>query len=209
MRKSRITSIIPILSFLFIIGGCSTTKAPDMFKTFEISEFKKPIGSFLVIGSGEDEQANKKFEKLLKDALLKENVRAISARESIAKGERLTKESAIALVDKLNVESVIVTRLLGTRLDIEKTEKRTEVKIQRPQFESLTDFFVYEYTDVQVEQDFDVTATAVLATDLFLVANSGRVLSMQSTSFDKKSADAIIEETVEEVVAQLKRDNVL
>lgn len=180
-----------------------------MIKTFEAKNFKKPVGSFLVIGTGKDKTANLKFEMLLSNTLKENGVQAHSALLNLEKGTKLTKESAIALTEKLGTDAVLVTRLLGSKLEIEKTEKRTEVKITRPQFEKLSEFFVYEYTQIQTEQELDITATVVLATDLFTTANEGRVLSMESISFNKKNADAIIGETIEEIVTLLKRDNII
>jgi hypothetical protein len=209
MKQHTLLNAIVIALIALLMTACSSTKAPEMIKTFEISNFPKPVKSFLVIGAGTDEEANSQFETLLVTELKKRGVESYGAKLALDKGTELSKESAIALVKKLDVEGVIVTRLLGTRLEIEKTEKRTEVKVKRPQFESLTDFFVYEYTDIHVEQEFDIAATAVLATDLFSVTNQGRVMSMQSTSFDKNDAESIIKETISEIVNQLKRDNVI
>jgi hypothetical protein len=209
MKYSNLYKIATTLLFAIFITSCSTIKAPEIIKTYEAKSFKKPVNSFLVIGVGKDKEANIKFEALLSDTLKNNGVEAHSAALNLDKGVKLSKESAIALTKRLGVEAVLVTRLLGSKLEIEKIEKRTEVKIERPQFEKLSEFFVYEYTQIQTEQDLDITATVVIATDLFTTADEGRVLSMESTSFDKNNAEVIIEETIREIVSQLKRDNIV
>jgi hypothetical protein len=209
MNLSTVKNTLTAICVAIIVTSCSSLQVPEIVKTYEADDFKKPITNFLVIGVGKDSAENRNFERLLSDKLKEQGVQAHSALLSLEKDAKLNKESAITLAKKLGVQGVLVTRLVGTKLEIEETEKRTEIKIARPKPENLVDFFVYEYTDIQTEMDTDIVATVVLATDLYTLGKEGRVLSMESTSFDKKDVDTIMDEASVNIVSQLKCDGIL
>lgn len=209
MKRTNLLMTLLCISVGLLISSCSTIKGPEIVTKYEAKDYAKPINSFLVIGVGKDKDANKQFERLLVKELETQGVKAFSSIQKLPDGQKLSKESATEMVKKLNVQGILVTRLLGSKLEIEQTEKRTEVKIERPQFEKFPDFFVYEYTQIHSEKEFDISATVVLATDLFTSLDGSRVLSLESTSFNKKDAEPIISETITGVVSQLKRDKVI
>lgn len=206
MKPSYATIILLVMAFL--TSCASKTENFDVVKTFELSEFDKPISSFLVLGTGKDPSINLTFETLLVTALTQQGVKAHSATKNLDEGVAMSESTARKLVEKLNVDAVLVTRLVATRIETETNEKRTELIVEKAD-DNLSDFLMAEYKVAHTESTVVKLGTALLATDLYTIKEGERVWSVESTSVTKPNAAQILADSVSKIVKQLRQDGIL
>jgi hypothetical protein len=146
---------------------------------------------------------------LFVNALSDQGVKAYSTHKELGRNPTINKETVTQLVKKLEIDAIIVTRLDSVEVEIDETVSRSSNRVQKPQFQNLTDVFVYEYQDISVDLDMSLAATVSLSTELFFAKNGELLLQLKTTSFKRTDKGTIETESIEKLVQYFKKSGVL
>jgi len=204
-------SIFRIVLLLFAVTLIAACAAPDrVVRLYRDAEFVGgPFSSVLVVGVHEDADMRRRFEESVVRYLTATDTDAASSIEHMGAGEQIDRESLIAAANAIGSDAVLITRLLDVQTSSEIQQGRSTFDAERRSNVPLADFFRYDYAEYQDPMSITTVRTVVLATDLYNLANEAKIWSVESTSFDKASVDAIIDGASRGISGALATDGLI
>jgi hypothetical protein len=209
VRYSILLRALAVTCTFFVLSACVSAPPATLKTTFVSESLPKNIKSFLVLGLGEKRANSMEFEQEFINALQNQGVTAYSVHKEIGRKQEITKASVIALVKKLNVEAVLVTRLKDVELEINEQRVSKTKTIQKPQFRRLTDIFVYEYEEIETERDMGLAETVTLTTEVYSTTSGGLIAELETKSFEKTEKGQVESESISKIVTFLKSNRIL
>ena len=190
------------------LAGCAM---PDrVVKRYEDSDFAGgPFTKVLVVGAHEDGDVRRRFENGVVRSLNAAGTDAISSLTVMRSSQDISRESLLTATSTLGSDAVLITRLVDVESRAEIQQGRTSVTAQQRDDLPLADFFRYDYAEYQDPLTITTIRTVVLATDLYNVADENRVWSVESTSFEKETVDAVIDGASRAISSALERDGLI
>jgi hypothetical protein len=169
-----------------------------------------PVSRVLIIGVNDNQNAAENFEFRLTMALKAAKVEAFSLRD-VTDGKIPTKALAIETINRLNIDGVIVTRLIATQKNTKTTEQRSETVFEQPSPESLSNALVLNYKHTALETVVDTKATVLMSSDMYTTEseNDNRTWGIQFILKDKETRASVLQDAVELIVDKMKRDGIV
>lgn len=190
-----------------LVSACA--QSTRVVKTFEDPAYEgRSFSKFLVVGVDDDYVLRQLFEEELVAVLRSSGVEAVASHMQLVRSEPVNRDTVIAAVDRAGADAVLVTRLKSVDRQTQIKGGREEMKVTRKDG-SAFDLFRYDYDVLSDPEIITVTATVVITTDLYAVAERAKIWSVDSTSFDNESAGEAMEAESDAIVAQLRRDGLL
>ncbi len=193
--------IFVVFSAAFIIA-CAGTKLTHTW--VDETYHGKPVSDILVIAVTHKEDDRQSFEDKFVAKLKVSGVEAVSSSDviPIPADLELKKEEILKVVNKFNNDAVIITHLVGVE------EKESYTRPERNQGDYFGYYgWVFGYTH---EPGYSQTNTLVrLATNLYDVKTENRIWSGQSKSLDPGSINQIIDDVIEVLIKDLKKNRLL
>lgn len=209
MRYLTLLRAAAVLCVFFVLNACVSTPPAALKATFVSESLPKNVKSFLVLGLGEKRANSVEFEQRFSNALQDQGVTAYSVHKELGRKQEINKASVIALVKKLKVEAVLVTKLKDVKLEINEQLASKSKTIQKPQFKRLTDIFVYEYEEIETERDLGLAATVTLTTEVYSTSSGGLIAELETKSFEKTEKGQVENESISKIVSFLKSNRIL
>jgi len=208
----RIFNAKPVLATLAVtaiwIAGCST---PDrVVRVYEDADYVGgPFTKVLVVGAHENAEIRRRFEDSAVWHLDRAGTDAVMSIEAMGADQELNRDTLIAAANSTGSDAVLITRVLGVDARAQVSEGRTNVVAERRNDIPMADFFRYNYVTYQDPMTITTVRTVVLATDLYGLQDERRIWSVESTSFEKATLDAIVDGASRALVRALGNDGLI
>lgn len=167
------------------------------------------FSNIIVVGAHEDGNVRRRYERSVAAALEDAGTTAASSLSVMSTSDEISRDTLVVAARETGADAVMITRLLSV-------EARADMGPGRSSFETtqrgdipIADFFRYEYTEYQDPMVITTVRTVVLATELYSVTTENRVWSVESTSFDKASDDAILYDVARSISRALTNDGLI
>ena len=189
------------------LASCTTPgRVERLYRDTAVTE---AFANILVVGVHEDGTVRRRYERSVAAALEDAGVIAASSLSVMQTSDEISRDTLVVAAQETGADAVMITRLLSV-------ESRAEVEQGRSTFDAsprgnvpIADFFRYDYAEYQDPMVITTVRTVVLATDLYSVATENRVWSVESTSFDKASDDAILYDVARSISRALTNDGLI
>ena len=168
-----------------------------------------PFAKILVVGAHEDASLRRRFEDSVVWHLNQAGTQAAMSVEAMSSAAELNRDTLVTAANRTNADAVLITRVLDVQARAEMQEGRSSAAAQRRNNIPMADFFRYDYVEYQDPMTITTVRTVILATELYGVANETRIWSVESTSFDKASIDATIDDASRALARALRNDGLI
>jgi len=201
--KQRIVQwfVCVVFSGVFIIA-CAGTKLTHTW--VDETYHGKPVSDILVIAVTHKEENRQSFEDKFVAQLKAAGVEAVSSSDviPIPSDLELKKEEILKVVDKFKNDAVIITHLAG----VEEKESYTRPERDRGGYYGYYGW-AYGYTH---EPGYNYTNTLIrLATNLYDDKTEKLIWSGQSETLDPGSINQIIDDVIDVLIKDLKKNKLL
>lgn len=206
MKRAPLQLLLATVLGVLVVSACSTPA--KVTKIYTDESFVGPLDKLLILGVHDDRNTRAKFERALVNAIVERggNARAISS--EMGTDTALDETIVRRVAREIAADAVLVTRVKSSESEVELSEGRTEVRVDRKD-ERLVDFFRYDYTDIPDPDEIKLKRTVVLATDLYARDAGKKIWSIESTSFDRDDVADVIDDEVNAIARQLSRDGLI
>jgi hypothetical protein len=185
-----------------LLAGCAATSTAVTYS--DPAQASAQFRNFLVAGVALDYDSRAQYERAVVSALRAEGASASAYHAVVGGNKPLTREAVREAVAANGFDAVIVTRVLDTTSDVELRSTVTGTKVSRKEGGPMH-LFRYDYEELDDPVSLSVDIDVTMQTDLYSVTTRDVAWSAESTSRHAENVGAIIDETAESVVRQLKR----
>jgi hypothetical protein len=195
--------VIIVLSFvaLFIMTSCASTKLTTVWRD---DNFNRHLKKVLVIGISKEEGKKRFFETAFASKLKEQGTAALQSFTIFPYGEILKKEVIVSKVREMDIDAVLVTRLV---------EKKTvETYFPGPANYRMPSYYnnYYGYYSGSYRSGAVVESeVVVLETNLYDAETEDIIWSAMSETFMEKSSDKLIEEFIDLIIDDLSKSNII
>lgn len=190
---------------LFAVG-CGDT--PNVKKVYSDKSFVGPVNKLLIVGIHEDRNTRGRFERLLANGIVEIGGSARAISSEIGTAEALDEDVIARVARDTASDGVLVTRVKSRESKVEVSKGRTDVRVDRKN-EGLADFFRYDYTDISDPDEVSLKQKVILISDVYTVDQGDKIWTIESTSFSRGDFTGLMEESVQVIAAQLRKDRII
>ncbi|MDH4054764.1 MAG: hypothetical protein OEW73_10490 [Gammaproteobacteria bacterium] len=208
----RKTLLILTLALAVLLGACASgAKLVTVLPVTESAD--TPYDNILVIGLFKSYDARRYFEKEVVDRLKGMGVEAVASSSMMNSKTPVTRETFLAMVDKVGADSVLVSRVITLESDAKMLESNTLFKRN---FYSTYYYNLYEVTMSEYEEPktIEFNHSVRLATQLVSVSSKEPVWAIESSAevFQNINQDRLYAVYVDEakaITGAMSRDGLL
>jgi len=175
------------MSTALVVMACATTKPTAEWQDVG---FSGSFGNLLVIGASDRPTTRRLFEDTFVQELAAIKVNAISSYKVMSQDQVVSRETVEAAIAGLEVDSVLVTRLLGVEEGV-----RYHPPTYYSHYRAYPSYYRHalDYTSPGYYTNYKILK---IETNLYDIATQKLVWSMQSENIDPSTAQKIIEEQI-------------
>ena len=182
------------------IAGCATptgnSAGPEKF------------GNVLVIAAAGSWDSRAQFERVMVSSLRTQGVKAQSY-NLIAGGDNLpTRDEVLAAVDEHGFDAVVVTRVLGSDMDVELRSGASGAKVKRKE-SGFMKLFRYDYEKLDDPPELTVNTEVELVTELHSVESESLVWAAETKRPKSDNIAVLIDESAKVIARKLARSGKL
>jgi len=168
------------LAMAVLFGGCAS--GPHVTTVQEVAESADaPYDNILVISLFESFDARRYLEKEIVGQLSALGVKAVASTSLMDTRTPVTRETFLAMVEKLDSDAVLVTHLVSLNTGVKMQDMNPQsTHIIRPTY--YYNVWSVELTEYVEPQSMELSHKLVLATQLYSVANKEPVWAIESKS---------------------------
>jgi len=193
-----------MMSFALIFSACTTTKLSLVWH--DASFQKGPIRKILVIGMTDKDGQRRAFEYQMAKQFQNAGVSATPSAGKINIGANVSKDELVAQIRTMDVDSVIVSRLLGV-------ETETQVTPPTMSYVPETATFGRYYATAQREVYNPGYTTEYkvfkIETNIYSVETEGLIWAGTSSTTDPLSPETMIESIASAVIKDLQKNKLI
>ena len=201
-----------ILAMAVLIGGCAA--GPQVTTVQEVAESADaPYDNILVISLFESFDARRYLEKEIVGQLSALGVKAVASTSLMDTRTPVTRETFLAMVEKLDSDAVLVTHLVSLNTGAKMQDMNPQsTYIIRPTY--YYNVWSVELTEYVEPQSMELSHALVLATQLYSVANKEPVWAIESKSkivqdYDHRQDYSVFVNEAEAISSHISRDGLL
>lgn len=203
---------LPLLAIAVVLGACAT--GPKITTVQAVSDSAdEPYENVLVIALFKSFDMRRYLEKEIVTQLSELGVKAIASTSLMDTKTPVTRQTFLAMVDALDSDAVMVTRLM-------KLESRGKMKDMNPEatynFRPTYYYNVWsvEQTEYVEPQALELTHTLALATELHSVRDRAAVWAIESRSnivqdYDHRQDYSVIVDEAKAITDHLSQDGLI
>ncbi len=206
--KAALSIISGLVIIIFLISSCgSMSKEKRVPATWKDAAYSgKPLESVLVVGFTDNLDNRKLFEDTFLKYFSDNRIKTHTSLEALGEGKKIDSDSVKQAAEKLGVETVLVTHLLG----VEDKEDLTGVKAYTDlaPYESLSD----EYKELAGKYNSDFIRqykSVKLVTNLYDVATEKLFWSYASEIQARTNVENFMATVCRDVIQNLKNDHLI
>ena len=169
-----------ILAMAVLFAGCAA--GPRVTTVQELAESADaPYENILVVSLFESFDARRYLEKEIVGQLSQLDIKAVASTSLMDTRTPVTRETFLAMVEKLDSDAVLVTHLVSLNTGAKMQDMNPQsTHIIRPTY--YYNVWSVELTEYVEPQSLELSHTLVLATQLYSVANKEPVWAIESKS---------------------------
>jgi len=185
------------------ISACTSTRAVIEWRDNAFAG--GPFHNMLIIGMSRDVTARRAYEDTFVKSLAEVKVGALSSASVIPPGVKISRESVSAAIAGKNIDSVLVTRLVGVQ---QKEIYHPPTYTPAPYSYGLYGY--YGHVSFMYEPGYVSTHELVrLESNLYDVKTEKLVWSTQTETMDPGSTTQLVNEKIKTVIAQLRKQKLI
>jgi hypothetical protein len=192
-------------SLLFF--SCATTKITETWKDDRYQG--APFSDFFVIGVAKEKNTRRSFENKFVEKLQAAGVQAVASSSVMESDQKIEKETILAAIEKLDIDAVLVTRLVS--LKEEEIRSPSTSEYQRPddyQGGYYSDYSIaYGHTNQPAQ--YTTSVRVGLETKLYDVRTERLIWAATSKSANPKSKIKLFDAVIDALVRDLKKNKLL
>jgi hypothetical protein len=193
------------------LGACAGTQVTKVQKLSSSAD--APYSNILVIALFESYDARVYLEKEIVKQLSERGVTAVASTSKMTPKVAANRETFLAMVDELDSDAVLVTRLVTHDADVKVKDMRPEstYNVRSTYYYNVWEVELKEYVQPQY---MEFKHLIVLATQLYSASTREPVWAIESTSkiadtFDRPGGATIIRDEAKAITSHLSRDGAL
>jgi len=201
-----------LLAIVVSLNGCAAgTKVTTVQNLAESAD--APYENILVVSLFESFDARRYLEKEIVGQLSQLDIKAVASTSLMDTRTPVTRETFLAMVEKLDSDAVLVTHLVSLNTGAKMQDMNPQsTHIIRPTY--YYNVWSVELTEYVEPQSMELSHTLVLATQLYSVANKEPVWAIESKSkivqdYDHRQDYSIYIDEAKAISSQLSRDGLL
>ncbi len=181
---------------ILLITSCATT---DLTSVWRDSSYSGHFKKVLVIGVAKDRGIRRLFEREFVHQLKSRGVEAVSSFTLIPFDKMMNKGTIISKIKDLNVDAVIITRLVG---------KKTERKRNPGGYTNMYNYYSKSYREAY-QSEYVTREVFVLETNLYETGTEKLVWSAISDSFIKEGRHKSIISFSKIIIDKLSKEGLI
>ena len=162
----------------------------------------------LVVGIAAEPPQRRQIEDLLAGNLADRDVAAIRSYSQLGSSPVLQQDDIGAAAAATGSEAILIAHLVSVSEEMEVVEGRTELKFQCRGGNPI-DYFLYDHEEIREPDSVSIAREVIMVANLYDAGTGSRVWTIQSTCFDKRELEAILDEEAHAIVRQLHRDRLV
>jgi len=200
-----------LVTTLLVLSGCAATSMQGTWKDPDYRGGK--IKSVFIIGVARDDFVRRLFEDDFNRQLGARGVKGISSYKHLGDPEAESREAAVAKVKQLGTESVVVTKVLGSRTDTVVTPARTSYSGGSPYYprhhrSNWNDYYRNSYQVTHTPATVTDFQVYTIETNLY-GADGTLIWSAQSETIAGGQREATIKEFIGLVIKDMASQGLL
>ncbi len=195
---------IPVCLLLI---SCTTTKLTHVWTDEAYSG--APFSDVLVVGVSDQERVRRSFEDEFVKQLKETGIEAVASAAAIPSDKKLEKKAIASAVEKLGVDAVLVTHLLGVDKEETYTPPTTYYRPAPYYYGGYYGYYGNAYNNVHTPGYYTTHVTVRLETNLYEAETEKLIWSGQSETWDPKSKTEVIASVISVVIKNLQKDKLL
>ena len=199
---------IAVVAFLLLIS-CSTTQTTNTW--VDQSYRGSPVSDVLVIAVSKDRNLRRSFENKFVQQLKATGVRAVPSVSEMPLDKKIEKETVLSIVEKLGVDSVLVTHLVSLKEKEVSTPSPTSTQARPDDYHggSYAES-VQEAYHTSAGAQYNPTRVKVrLESKLYDVKTEKPIWSSQSKTIDPQSTMELFDAVIAAFVRNLEENKLL
>jgi hypothetical protein len=205
-RNKKSLSVFIIFSsfiiFSCVAAGKTTLKSVWKDVNYTGGNFKK----ILIIGAAERHPVRRDFENEFAEQLKAKGIHAVKSHTIISKSKMLDKEAVLSIIEGLNIDAVLVTRLLYQETASQLYPKG-KVHVKTPSY--YNDFNDYVNHSIMSRVSGDPNRLVHLETNFYELKNEKRIWSALSETFVEGAPKREIKDFIKIMIKQMADDGLL
>jgi hypothetical protein len=154
----------------------------------------------LVIGASQKPNIRQMFEDEFVNQLKVQGADGVASHAMLSAEEMLEKEAILRLVNKLKVDSVLITKLI---------DRKDAIDYVPPQHQNINTQYYRSYNYTRNRGYILEDEAVSLETNLYDVRSQKLIWSSLSETFTRGSDDEVIKELIQKITKELKKQNLL
>jgi hypothetical protein len=198
MSWQRVLLALLVLSCALFLGSCSS--GTQLTVEWKDADHVGRVQNVMVIGVAERMVVRRAFEDELAKQLLENGATASSSARVLPADTKIEKEVIKAEIERLNLDAVLVTRLLDVEETTEYVPGTTTMVYTQPYYRGMYPYYHTVYEAVHTP-GYTIESTVVtLETNLYDAGREALIWSAQSETFDPGSVESAIKEVAKTIV---------
>lgn len=179
--KSVALNVCLLAGAVFFISACST--GPEIIRTLDVpASADTPYDNILVVALFDDFEIRKRLEKAVVERLSGLGAEAVASTSLMKTTTPMTRETYLAMVNKLSPDALLVTQLVNARSKVSMTESASPKATYNVSPTYYFNVWEVELTEYKEPEMLELQSKFSLATELYSVASRERVWAIESSS---------------------------
>ena len=195
------------LSASFLFYSCATTKITNTW--IDDGYRGAPFSDLFVIGVAKEEKTRRSFENKFVEKLKAAGIQAVASSSVMPSDQKIEKEAILAAIEKLDIDAVLVTRLVS--LTEEEIRSPSTSEYGRPddyQGRYSSDYST-EYSYTHQPAQYSTSVRVGLETKLYDAGTEKLIWAATSKTANPKSKTKLFDAVIEAFVRDLKKNKLL
>lgn len=208
MNLPRTLSLVAWVTVCLLLAACGSTRVTGLWKKSDYAG--PPFRSLMVVGLTGELLNKALWENIMADRLRQNGLTTALSVNSFPADREISEREIINLVIARNIDGVLVTRLVDTRLE----------QVYHPPLGAFYDepygyysrfsrYYPYAYHRVYSPGYTSTFTTVLLETNLYDAATQQLIWSMSTDTVGFDSGNEVVEEVSRKVVDLLRRDGLI
>lgn len=205
--KTKITAIVATLAVGFASSGCAPSS--KITRTYEDPAFSGVSFQNILVVAGLQVYENRAtYERVMATRLAAAGVSS-AALYQVGGGDRpIDRDVILEVVKAGGFDAVLYTHAISSQTNITTTSGQTTVDPNRKS-DRAVNLFRYDYEE-NTDPNYDnLSASAVVTTELYAVSSESKVWEAQSDLTERDSVALLVDDAVSLLMGALKRDKLL
>ena len=192
---------------LLSVIGCATTST-TVDSLDEPAYRDMAFHNFLVVAVAPDYNNRAQFERQMVSAIKAAGASATAYYTLVGNKPPASAEELDSAISAGNFDAVLLTRVVGQSSEVDKRTGAPDTEVIRKSG-NFFDLFRYDYEEVNDPDQIKIETQVVIATELYVAAETRKIWAIQSSTKTSEGAGMLIDAEVANIIRRLKKDKLI